>query len=172
MHSLGIDHSDLKPANILLSPSGSARIIDIGIVTSDDLCYETWPRPELLSNLPSFIRYRSFTPATDSWQLASILCMLHLVNKDPDIIYEDQSSSGLLGFKMDNGKYRSHFATLRKAADELEVDFIKRLHAINVRQRLTMEKALQHAYLSGATSPPTRRNKAALSSGLRFSGHH
>ena len=117
-----------------------------------------------------------FAPETDCWQLSMVLCMLLHVNNDPHIVSQDPKRSGIYGHSENHGQRRAHFAVLRQAVDELgiflphghdgdmlmdhfiEVDFVKRLHAVDPRQRLTMRAALQHPYLN-----PNRRRRVLRS---------
>lgn len=40
LHHRGIRHNDLKPSNIIITPHGVARIIDLGLSISDDSAYK------------------------------------------------------------------------------------------------------------------------------------
>lgn len=40
LHHRGVLHNDLKPLNIIVTPNGTARIIDFGLSTSDDSIYK------------------------------------------------------------------------------------------------------------------------------------
>lgn len=57
LHYRGIRHNDLKPENIIVTPSGVARIIDFGLSVSDDCAYkgcvggtEGFTAPEIMTS--------------------------------------------------------------------------------------------------------------------------
>jgi len=72
LHAVGIFHLDLKPRNIMLTPSGQARLIDFGSATpkAPRTCSPAYSSPEQLSGAPAH-------PAFDlyAWGLVMLACL-------------------------------------------------------------------------------------------------
>ncbi|NEC91250.1 serine/threonine-protein kinase [Streptomyces sp. SID12501] len=75
-HAAGVQHRDVKPANILLRPDGSAVLTDFGIAalqgaTALTMTGELVGSPEYIA--PERIRGPSDDPASDLWSLGVVL---------------------------------------------------------------------------------------------------
>ena len=78
LHYRGIRHNDLKPENIIVTPSGVARIIDFGLSVSDDSAYsgcvggtEGFTAPEIINSA------KVAGNASDIYSLGAILNYLY-----------------------------------------------------------------------------------------------
>jgi len=75
-HAAGVQHRDVKPANILLRPDGSAVLTDFGIAALQDataltMTGELVGSPEYIA--PERLRGPSDDPAADLWSLGVVL---------------------------------------------------------------------------------------------------
>lgn len=78
LHYRGIRHNDLKPENIIVTPSGVARIIDFGLSVSDDSAYsgcvggtEGFTAPEIINSATVAGN------ASDIYSLGALLNYIH-----------------------------------------------------------------------------------------------
>jgi predicted Ser/Thr protein kinase len=73
-HSKGVLHRDVKPANVIIDPDGSAHLIDFGIARSKG--DSTLTATGMMVGTPDFLAPETAmgapaTPASDAWQLAA-----------------------------------------------------------------------------------------------------
>jgi serine/threonine-protein kinase len=84
-HAQGIAHGDLKPANIIITEAGSAKILDFGLArrghrpgSADDTVVWDGQNPGGVSGTPSYmspeqVRAQPITPASDVFALGLML---------------------------------------------------------------------------------------------------
>jgi len=73
-HGKGVLHRDVKPANVIVDPSGNPHLIDFGIARSQG--DSTLTAAGMMVGTPDFLAPetasgKSATPASDAWQLAA-----------------------------------------------------------------------------------------------------
>jgi mitogen-activated protein kinase 1/3 len=176
IHSGNVLHRDLKPANLLLNANCDLKICDFGLArvanVFDDLSEYVatrWYRaPEVLLNYPTY-----GTPI-DVWSVGCILAELML--RRP--LLPGQSTMNQLAIMNDvlgspteedleqcsNPKARrfmsqlpakpvADFQTLFPGADPDEIDLTRRMLTWDPRNRITVEEALEHAFLAQLHDP-------------------
>lgn len=143
LHKNKIVHRDIKPENILFSMAGnyqSLKLIDFGLSTSvfsKDKYRVGSPyymAPEMLEG--------SYTFSTDTWSIGIILYVMMtgtqpFEGKDQNDVFE----------KISKGIYDVKVLEKQKVSVEVK-DLIKKLLVLDPKKRLTIEKALEHPWLS------------------------
>lgn len=178
IHSGGILHRDLKPGNLMLNANCDLKIGDFGLARIDndpvndpltEYVATRWYRsPEVLLN------YDVYGTPLDMWSVGCILA--ELINRKPlfpgtttqsqlQLIINTIGSptendlAGCTNPKarefMDQQPYREpvDFSTLFPTADPTEVDMVAKLLRWNPDERMTVDEALEHPFVSDLHDP-------------------
>ncbi|KAJ0987694.1 hypothetical protein J5N97_006050 [Dioscorea zingiberensis] len=171
IHSANVIHRDLKPSNLLLNSNCDLKICDFGLArptSESDVMTEyvvtRWYRaPELLLNSTDY------TAAIDVWSVGCIF--MELMNRQPlfpgrDHMHQMRLITELVGTPTeaelgfvrneDSRKYIRHlprfarqsFASLFPHVHPAAIDLVEKMLTFNPLQRITVEEALEHPYLS------------------------
>jgi eukaryotic-like serine/threonine-protein kinase len=94
-HAKGVLHRDVKPANIIVDPSGNPHLIDFGIARSKG--DSTLTATGMMVGTPDFLAPETAsgkpaTPASDAWQLAATVSFA-LVGNPPRGVRENAMAS-------------------------------------------------------------------------------
>ena len=175
LHSANVLHRDLKPSNLLLNSNCDLKICDFGLARSvasheDNFGFMTeyvatrWYRaPEIM------LTFQEYTTAIDVWSVGCILAeMLSGRPLFPGTDYHNQLSLiiDVLGtpkmddfssiksrrareyIKMIPFKRKRAFSELFPDASPDATDLLEKLLTFNPRNRITVEEALEHPYVS------------------------
>ncbi|ESQ44109.1 hypothetical protein EUTSA_v10006460mg [Eutrema salsugineum] len=170
IHSANVIHRDLKPSNLLVNINCDLKICDFGLArgTSEshlmtEYVVTRWYRaPELLLNSCDY------TTAIDVWSVGCIF--LELMNREPlfpgkDHVHQlrllmelvGSPSEEDLGALNENAKRylrqlpsrpRQSFAEKFPDVPPLAIDLMEKILTFDPRQRISVEDALAHPYLS------------------------
>ncbi|XP_030938721.1 mitogen-activated protein kinase homolog D5 [Quercus robur] len=170
IHSANVLHRDLKPSNLLLNANCDLKICDFGLarVTSEtdfmtEYVVTRWYRaPELLLNSSDY------TAAIDVWSVGCIF--MELMDRKPlfpgrDHVHQLRLLMELigtpteadLGFLNENAKryirqlplYRRQSLTEKfPHVHPAAIDLVEKMLTFDPRQRITVENALAHPYLT------------------------
>ncbi|KAF4355936.1 hypothetical protein F8388_025939 [Cannabis sativa] len=170
IHSANVLHRDLKPSNLLLNANCDLKICDFGLarVTSEtdfmtEYVVTRWYRaPELLLNSADY------TAAIDVWSVGCIF--MELMDRKPLFPGRDHvnqlnllmeligtPSEAELGFLNENAKRYIRSMTVQRRQSFTEkfphvhpaaIDLVEKMLTFDPRQRITVEDALAHPYLT------------------------
>eukprot|EP00177_Eucheuma_denticulatum_P005837 GFKZ01010648.1.p1 GENE.GFKZ01010648.1~~GFKZ01010648.1.p1 ORF type:complete len:382 (-),score=37.03 GFKZ01010648.1:865-2010(-) len=179
IHSANVLHRDLKPSNILLNGNCDLKVCDFGLArgSPDEQRNLTayvatrWYRaPELL------LSYRDYTRAVDIWSVGCILAeilrrsplfpgrdtmnQLHLVTEvtgtpsatDLESIHSGESGRVYVQNNLMNRPPRSMQELFPNTSDLLR-DLLGKMLVFNPANRITVDEALRHPYLSSLHDP-------------------
>ena len=148
LHDHGVIHRDLKPENLLISVDDeghqTVKIADFGLAGLIDsqadmkkFCgTEGYAAPEIMKNTP-------YDASVDMWSLGVIVFILLSGFKPFDA--ESQSELYDLVVNADYEFFSPEFDDISDAAK----DFISKLLKVEPSERMTVEQALQHPWLTG-----------------------
>ncbi|XP_023547081.1 mitogen-activated protein kinase homolog D5-like isoform X2 [Cucurbita pepo subsp. pepo] len=170
IHSANVLHRDLKPSNLLLNANCDLKICDFGLarVTSEtdfmtEYVVTRWYRaPELLLNSSDY------TAAIDVWSVGCIF--MELMDRKPlfpgrDHVHQlrllleliGTPSEAELGFLNENAKryirqlpyyHRQSFTGKFPHVHPAAIDLVEKMLTFDPGQRITVEDALAHPYLT------------------------
>ncbi|KAF7151193.1 hypothetical protein RHSIM_Rhsim02G0086000 [Rhododendron simsii] len=170
IHSANVLHRDLKPSNLLLNANCDLKICDFGLarVTSEtdfmtEYVVTRWYRaPELLLNSSDY------TAAIDVWSVGCVF--MELMDRKPlfpgrDHVHQLRLLMELIGtpseteveFLNENAKRylrqlqpyrRQSFTEKFPQVNPAAIDLIEKMLTFDPRQRITVEDALAHPYLT------------------------
>ncbi|KAG5561004.1 hypothetical protein RHGRI_004131 [Rhododendron griersonianum] len=170
IHSANVLHRDLKPSNLLLNANCDLKICDFGLarVTSEtdfmtEYVVTRWYRaPELLLNSSDY------TAAIDVWSVGCVF--MELMDRKPlfpgrDHVHQLRLLMELIGtpseteveFLNENAKRylkqlqpyrRQSFTEKFPQVNPAAIDLIEKMLTFDPRQRITVEGALAHPYLT------------------------
>jgi len=120
-HAAGVVHRDVKPANILIEPSGTVRVADFGIARLTDV---SATQTGMMLGTPLYMapevgRGRRATPSSDLYGLSAVL--FEAVCGRPPFISEDDDPAGLLALHLfgDVPEPRDHAPELPAVASQI-----------------------------------------------------
>lgn len=148
LHDNKIIHGDLKPENILLSIDDetdeyTAKISDFGLASiftgeKKDLFQGT-----MTFEAPEIIERKPYDPSIDMWSLGVIIYIL----LSGDYPFESEDEHQLMK-KIGSGDYDFSSYKWDDISDEGK-DFISQLLQVNPKNRITIENALKHPWVTG-----------------------
>ena len=188
LHSANVIHRDLKPGNLLWKHTGELRICDFGLargieegvdgadLTLTNYVATRWYRP------PEILLYRpSYGKPIDMWSIGCIFAemlgrkvflpgqsgfeQLHLIlqklgTPSEEIIETIPSSKSKIYLRR-LPHYPAYPLSKRfPHASPLACDLLGKLLAFDPAQRITVEEALAHPYLSGLHNPKSTSEQA------------
>eukprot|EP00892_Ulva_mutabilis_P001745 jgi/Ulvmu1/11571/UM079_0014.1 len=172
VHSADVLHRDLKPSNLLLNASCDLKICDFGLARTreaptnmTEYVVTRWYRaPELLLNS------ECYTPAIDMWSVGCIIAemlgrrplfagkdymdQLRLIvralgmptEEDMDFVEHDRARDYI---RVKFGSFEAvDFSKVFKDANPLAIDLMKKMLKFNPSDRIDVNAALEHPYLS------------------------
>ena len=176
IHSAGILHRDLKPRNLLVNSNCDLKICDFGLARADIPYFQTqsavmtdyiatrWYRaPEVI------LSWKRYSTAIDVWSVGCILAELitrkpllpanseeeqiqmitDLIGNPQEDLVEQISILKNKEFILSLPKRKpKDFATIFKGANPDAIDLIRRMLTFDPLRRITIDEALEHAYMS------------------------
>jgi len=152
-HANGIMHRDLKPENFLFmskEPDSPLKVIDFGLSCK----FEHGQARGTKAGTPYYVAPQvllgHYTEAADMWSCGVIMYVL-LCGYPP---FSGETDAEVLA-KVKLGKYSFHPQDWRHVSDEAK-DIIRKLLALNPRDRHTAAQALQHPWIVQSTVMDSR----------------
>jgi predicted Ser/Thr protein kinase len=139
-HEKGVLHRDVKPANVIVDPSGMPHLIDFGIARSKG--DQTLTAAGMMVGTPDFLAPEtatgaSATPASDAWQLAATVSFA-LAGHPPRGVRENAMAALMAAAKAEPLSHLPQRSThLRLLAASLDKDPARRPTLAAVQREMT-----------------------------------
>jgi predicted Ser/Thr protein kinase len=139
-HEKGVLHRDVKPANVIIDPSGMPHLIDFGIARSKG--DQTLTAAGMMVGTPDFLAPEtatgvSATPASDAWQLAATVSFA-LAGHPPRGVRENAMAALMAAAKAEPLSHLPQRSThLRLLAASLDKDPARRPTLAAVQREMT-----------------------------------
>jgi len=139
-HEKGVLHRDVKPANVIIDPSGMPHLIDFGIARSKG--DQTLTAAGMMVGTPDFLAPEtatgaSATPASDAWQLAATVSFA-LAGHPPRGVRENAMAALMAAAKAEPLSHLPQRSThLRLLAASLDKDPSRRPTLAAVQREMT-----------------------------------
>lgn len=150
LHDNGVIHRDLKPENLLyenLSPDAKLKIADFGLskiigseVTTNTVC----GTPGYCA--PEVIRGKNYNASVDLWSVGVIAYIL-LCGYEPFVDDDERK----MYKKILKGQFEFDLPYWENITENAK-DLVEKLLKVDVKQRLTVEKALNHPWVRGVAA--------------------
>jgi predicted Ser/Thr protein kinase len=139
-HEKGVLHRDVKPANVIVDPSGMPHLIDFGIARSKG--DQTLTAAGMMVGTPDFLAPETATgatatPASDAWQLAATVSFA-LAGHPPRGVRENAMAALMAAAKAEPLSHLPHRSThIRLLAASLDKDPSRRPTLAAVQREMT-----------------------------------
>ena len=143
IHSKKIIHRDIKPENILFSDKKNLytlKLIDFGLAANSDQEIKTVGTPSYMS--PEMID-GNVTYVSDIWSVGVIV--YQMITGDLPFIGKGDDNKTLYE-KIKNGNYDTEILNEKDCSEEVK-DFINKALQKDIKNRLTVDEALNHPWI-------------------------
>lgn len=150
-HAQGIIHRDIKSENIMITDSGSVRLIDFGLSKASKRNLKTiagtpyYMAPEVLDG--------DYGQKADIWSLGVLLYTL------VSGYLPFQGPSAEVFRKIRDGQFHFNHIEFKEVSSECQ-DLIRKLLVVNVKKRLTGHQALKHPWFKMAEAQAAKNGSA------------